>query len=96
MKLNVDTPIIDKFTALVVVVQDEKGEVISAWARQYVLCDPMQTKATVILWALQLVQVEEFHKIIVKAWKEMLKHVFDALKSSLSNYVYIVEQCFRA
>ena len=66
MKLNVDTAIIDKFTALVVVVQDEKGELIFAWARQYVLCDPMQKKATVIHWALQLVQVGEFHKIIVE------------------------------
>lgn len=53
VKLNVDAIVIDKFTTLVVVAQDEKGEVIFAWARQHVFCDLVQIEATTILWALQ-------------------------------------------
>ena len=53
VKLNVDAIVIDKFTTLVVVAQDEKVEVIFAWARQHVFCDLVQIEATTILWALQ-------------------------------------------
>ena len=45
VKLNVDAIVIDKFTTLVVVAQDEKGEVIFAWARQHVFCDLVQIEA---------------------------------------------------
>mgnify|MGYP000904832255 CR=1 FL=1 len=67
VKLNVDVIVTNKFTTLVVVARDEKGEVIFAWARQHVFCDLVQIEATTILWALQ----------------EMLKLVLHALKSSI-------------
>lgn len=54
MKLNVDGTILDKFTTLAVVGQDEKVKVTSTWARQHVICDPVQVEATAILWASQL------------------------------------------
>lgn len=60
VKLNVDSIVTDKFTTLVVVARDEKGEVIFAWARQHVFCELVQIEATTIIWAL----------------KEMLKLVF--------------------
>lgn len=54
VKLNVDGTILDKFTTLAVVGQDEIVKVTSTWARQHVICDPVQVEATAILWASQL------------------------------------------
>ena len=67
IKLNVDDAISKEFTTLVVVVVwDENGQILKAWAKEHILCDPLQAEVVALLWAVQLASEDEFKHIIIE------------------------------
>ena len=53
-------------TALAVVARNKNGEVLKVWAKRHEWCSPMQAEATVVYWAIQLAQKENWQHIIIK------------------------------
>jgi hypothetical protein len=49
-----------------VVARDDQGQVLKAWSKEHILCQPMQAEASAILWALNLAKDESFENIIVE------------------------------
>ena len=46
--------------------QDSRGEILKAWAKDHLLCEPVQAEAKAILWTLKLVNVEKYNDIIME------------------------------
>ena len=49
-----------------VVARDDKGQILKAWTKEHVLCEPVMAEASAILWALELAASENFDRIIVE------------------------------
>ena len=65
-KLNVEVAISKKHSTLAVITHDDKGQILNAWAKKHLHCEPFQAEELVILWALELAEVEKFDTIIVE------------------------------
>ena len=66
IKLNVDVAESKNAIALAVVARNKNGEVIKVWAKMHEWCLPLQAKATVVLWAIQLALSENWQHIIIE------------------------------
>ncbi len=70
VKLNVEVAISKKHSTRAVITHDDKGQILNAWAKEHLHCEPFQAEELVILWALELAEVEKFDTIIVEGmWK---------------------------
>ena len=78
VKLNIDVAILNDHTTLVVVAWDNIVEILKAWAKDHLLCEPVQAEAKAILWTLKLVNVEKYNDIIMEG---DAKTCFDFLNS---------------
>ena len=66
IKLNVDAAISKEFTTLAIVARDENGRILNAWAKEHILCDPLQVKAAALFWAVQLAFEKDFKHVIIE------------------------------
>jgi hypothetical protein len=76
IKLNVDAAVLKDHTQLAVVARDDQGQVLKAWSKEHILCQPMQAEASAIQWALNLAKDDRFENIILEG---DAKICFDAL-----------------
>jgi hypothetical protein len=79
IKLNVDTLVLTDHTNLAVVAGDDQGQVLKAWSKEYILCQPMQAESSAILWASNLAKPERFENIVVEGDANVC---FDALNGN--------------
>ncbi|KAK9983826.1 hypothetical protein SO802_033351 [Lithocarpus litseifolius] len=79
IKLNTDAAIGKHSNAIAVVARDHRGEVLKVWARSTPTCSPLSAEASAILWAIQLVKVENWPRIVIEG---DAKNCFDPLSSS--------------
>ena len=52
VKFNVDAAFSNAYATVAVVARNVSGEVLNAWAKEYVCNDPLQAKTYAVLWAL--------------------------------------------
>ena len=76
IKLNADAAVANDHTSLAIVARDEQGQVIKAWTKEHVLCEPIQAETHAIFWALELASPKKFQHLIVEG---DCKIYFDAL-----------------
>uniref|UniRef100_A0A2N9G5A9 RNase H type-1 domain-containing protein n=1 Tax=Fagus sylvatica TaxID=28930 RepID=A0A2N9G5A9_FAGSY len=58
--------IFKEFTTLAVVARDENGQILNAWAKEHILCDPLQVEAAALFWAVQLATEKDFKHVIIE------------------------------
>ncbi len=80
-KLNVDATISMNHLTLVVIAQNDKGEVLKAWAKQSDFCNPIQAETSAVIWALQLSAFESFMNIAIESDANVC---FDAIADNSS------------
>ena len=66
IKINVDAAISDQRSTLSVVVRNEKGELLKAWAKHTDGGDTLEANTHAVLWALELALLEGFQDIIIE------------------------------
>jgi hypothetical protein len=71
VKLNTDAAVKDSYLAIAVIARDAYGFIIKAWALCVDTADPVIVEAQAIKWALELVKLESFPKIIVESDSKM-------------------------
>ena len=59
IKLNVDSAVSQVNTSIAVMAINEAGGVIKAWARTLPKCEPIESEAAAIVWALNLALEEK-------------------------------------
>jgi ribonuclease HI len=82
IKLNVDVAISKEFTTLAVVARDENGQILNAWAKEHILCDPLQAEAAALFWAVQLAFEKDFKYVIIEGDSKIC---IDALNGNLNS-----------
>jgi hypothetical protein len=45
-------PFLKDYTSLAVVARDDNGQIVKGWVKNFIWCEPLQAKASAILWAL--------------------------------------------
>lgn len=66
IKLNADAVVSDNCSSLAVVARNDRGELLKAWAKNILPCDPLFAEASAIFWTLQLAISEKFPCILVE------------------------------
>jgi ribonuclease HI len=64
-----------------VVARDENGQILNAWAKEHILCDPLQVEAAALFWAVQLATEKDFKHVIIEGDSKIC---IDALNGNLN------------
>lgn len=66
IKINVDTARSSTKSTLAAIEKGHHGDVIFIWAKEHLLCSPLQAEAIVILWTMQLAIQERWSLVIIE------------------------------
>uniref|UniRef100_A0A2N9GHK8 RNase H type-1 domain-containing protein n=1 Tax=Fagus sylvatica TaxID=28930 RepID=A0A2N9GHK8_FAGSY len=66
INFNVDVAFSNAYATVDVVDRNASGEVLNAWAKEYVCNDPLQVETYAVLWALYLAKDDHHRRIIVE------------------------------
>uniref|UniRef100_A0A2N9HI48 Reverse transcriptase domain-containing protein n=1 Tax=Fagus sylvatica TaxID=28930 RepID=A0A2N9HI48_FAGSY len=71
MKLNVDAVVFNDAATIAIIARNESGLITKSWAKSFNSCDPLMAEAVAILWAIQVVKVENWSSIIIESDSKM-------------------------
>ncbi len=64
------------------VARDENGQILNAWAKEHIPCDPLQAEAAALFWTVQLAIEKDFKHVIIEGDSKIC---IDALNGNLNS-----------